>query len=209
MPQIVPGQPLVIPFPNLSELQRQALAAPKILALATSIPVTNAAQCHTANEALKDLLRARDQLEKDRTDVTGPLHKTKTWIDAQYRPVRTMLDSAVNILKAKVSGFTLALEAEKAEQFRLAQQAMAAGDHTGMAQALNESSAIQTGAPEGTSVRQVWTAEVVNPSIVPYGFLCPDLDKIGGHAANTPITSEPVPIPGVRFEKRAITTVRR
>lgn len=209
MTQIVPGQPITVQFPNMSELQRQAQAAPRILSLASEIPATNQAQVDIANEALKGVLRARDALEADRVEVTGPLHKTKAWIDAQYKPVRDTLDAAAKILRDKVGAFVLEQRREKDRQFALAQQAHAAGQHAAMAQALNQSSAVQAAAPAGTSVGEVWEAEVFNPAIVPHAFLCPDLAKIGAHAADTPPDREPAPIPGVRFMKRITTTVRR
>ncbi len=207
--QVVPGQPITVQFPNLSELQRQAQAAPRILALVADIPVTNEAQARIANETLQNLMRARDALEKDRTDVTGPLHKTKAWIDAQYKPVRDTLDRAAGVLREAVGRFVLAQKAEKDRQFALAQAAMVQGDHTGMAQALNQSSAISTAAPAGSSFREVWVAEVFNPTIVPHTFLCPDLEKIANHAMVCPAEQEPYPIPGVRFKKELRSVVRR
>lgn len=212
MPQdlaVVPGQPIVVNFPDLSELQRQALAAPRILELAASIPVKTEQQMQVADQALKGVLRARDALEASRTQVTGPLHRTKAWIDAQHKPVRDTLDEAARLLKDAIAAFLLAKKREQERQFQEAQAAMRQGDHAAMAQALNQSSAAAVSAPQGTSLREVWEAEVVNPSIVPYEFLCPDLVKIGQHAANSSIEHEPTPIPGVRFARRPVVTARR
>lgn len=208
-PPVAPGQPIVVQFPNMSELQRQAQASQSILALASGIKVTNEAQLKIANEAAQLVLRARDALEADRTAVTGPLYKTKAWIDAQYRPVRETIDEAARIIKAEMGAFVQAQRAEEQRKWNEAQAAHAAGQHEAMALALNERTAIVTAAPTGTTVTETWTAEVFNPGLVPYAFLCPDLAKIGAHASATSLDREPEPIPGVRFKKVAAVTVRR
>lgn len=208
--QIVPGQPITVPFPSLSALQQQAQAAPRILALAQDIPVTNTEQCEIANQALRTVLQARDALEKDRTDVTGPLHKTKVWIDSQYKPARDCLDAAAGVLRFKVESFVTSQRQERERQFALAQQAQAIGANAAMAVALNQSSAIQTSAPAGTTVIEEWRATVINAALVPYKFLCPDVAKIEAHASATkPGSGEPAPIPGVRFTLSTRSVVRR
>lgn len=51
-------------------------------------------------------------------------------------------------------------------------------------------------------IKREWAAVVINPSIVPYEFLAPDLAKIQRAATTTPVDRAPMPIGGVRFVLR-------
>lgn len=51
-------------------------------------------------------------------------------------------------------------------------------------------------------IERSWAAELINPAIVPYEYLAPDLQKIQRAAAATPADRAPSPIGGVRFTLR-------
>jgi hypothetical protein len=203
-------QSLTVPLPTSPEwLAREASAAPRIKQHVASIVVFDDASMQSADALTKQLLQLRDKLESERKSVTGPLLDAKRRVDGWFKPVTDLLESAIRDLKNKVAAHLIEQKRKQDELYQLAAQAHTAGNHNVMTAALAATSAVVTEAPKGTSVREVWTAEIFNAAIVPCSYHVVDENRIQAEARATPANQEPAPIPGVRFFKRAETTMRR
>jgi hypothetical protein len=209
-------QSLTVPLPTSPEwLAREASAAPRIRQHVAAIEVSDEASMQSADALTKQLLQLRDRLEAERKSVTGPLLDAKRRVDGWFKPVTDILEVAIRDLKNKVAAHLIEQKRKQDELYRLAAAAHTAatqgvqGAHEVMSQALAATSDVSTAAPQGTSVREVWTAEVFNPAIVPCSYHIVDTARIQAEARATPSNQEPSPIPGVRFIKRAETTMRR
>lgn len=213
---MTPQTSLTVPLPTSPEwLARESSALPRIKSTVESMIVNDDASMQMADAITKDLLKLHDRLEAERKSVTGPLLDAKRRVDSWFKPLTDGLEGLTRTLKNKVAGHLIEQKRRQDELYRLAAEAHTAaqlgapGAHEVMSQALAATSAVVTAAPQGTSVREVWTAEVFNPSIVPCSYHVVDLARIQAEARATPSNVEPAPIAGVRFVKRAETTMRR
>lgn len=207
---------LTVALPTSPEwLAREASAAPRIRQQVQAIVVTDQDSMQFADGMAKQLLQLRDKLEAERKSATGPLLDVKRRIDGWFKPVTDLLEASARDLKNKISTYLIEQKREQDRLFQLAAAAHTAATHgvSGaqevMTQALAATSAVVTEAPQGTSVREVWTAEIFNPAIVPCSYHMVDEARIHREARATPTNEEPTPIPGVRFVKRAETRMMR
>lgn len=161
------------------------------------------------NGFLRDICRAKDEIEAKRKSFTQPLNTVLRALNDEFRPAREALESVERKLKDLLAAFQLAEAARQREAFQLAGDAMRQGETEIVTAALQVANEAGPAELAGTSVREVWTAEVIAPDLLPRDYLVPDLDKINAHAKSTHADTEPMPIPGVRFTKQSIVTVRR
>lgn len=154
---------------------------------------------------IREIKQKHKQLEDRRKEITVPLRKALDSINDLFRPMREALEEGEKILKLKVASY---LEARERENQKALLEAAEAETVEEAAEALTQ---IETATPvKGTSMRHKWEAEVFRPELVPTEFLSPDLDKIeASMRASVEISGEPMPIPGVRFHKKPIVTVRQ
>jgi hypothetical protein len=177
--------------------------------LARSLQIVDAASLAEANEWCKILLSERDALEAMRTSVTKPMLDAKRRVDEWFKPLTQAIDQAVGHLKPLIGMFLQAERQRQAVEYQRALEAHAQGQHTQAVAALNVAGSAAVAPPDGTSMREVWRAQVVNPGMLTREWLIPDEAKIEAHAKATPANAEPYPVPGVRFYKEASVTVRR
>lgn len=163
------------------------------------------------NGFLRDVCRAKDAIEEKRKSFTTPLNAVLRQLNDEFRPAREALEAVERQLKAAIGAYRVAELATQRAAYELAARAMQANEPRVLTEAL--AVAEQAGPAElaGTSVREVWTAEVIAPDLLPetYTKRVPDVERIDEAASSTPADKEPTPIPGVKFVKKQIVTVRR
>lgn len=158
-----------------------------------------------AAEMLRDVKARHKALEAKRKTITKPLAQAKKAVDDLFRKPRTLLESAEYILKGKIAGY---LETQ-AKANDAAVEAVANAESAEDATAALANLKPEPTAPAGVNVRHKWRAIVFSPGIVPDEFRMPDEDKIQAYTDNAVRErGEPMPIPGVRFEKVSIVTSR-
>jgi hypothetical protein len=179
------------------------------VALASLTQVTDAATMAEVNEWCVALLTERDALELGRGVYVKPFKSVGSTIDAAVKIPRDKIDVCVPLLKQRIGAYLQAEKARQAAEYAKAVEAHQAGNHTQAVASLTVASAATTSAPVGTGMREEWVATVINATMVTPEWTTPDLAKIQAHARATALTSEPFPIPGVKFEKKPILSVRR
>ena len=145
-----------------------------------------------AAERLKDAKVRFNELEAQRTAITGPLLTAKVGVDGLFKPLTTALSQAEQILKMKIAAFTQRREDERRQVMAASAAEHAAG---GIPTAIIPAPAQAT----GISVRKVWDFEVLDAAVVPRHLCIPDPKLI---EALIPKEGEPPQVPGVRFFQR-------
>jgi hypothetical protein len=173
------------------------------------LAVSDAVSLAEANEWLQLIVQEKDAIEDMRTSVTKPLNATLKQINSWFKPIADLCAKAESNLKHEIGRYAAAERQKQQLAFQAASLAHSAGAHTAARTALAVASSAETQTPQGTSVREVWRAEIINPAAVPPAFLIPNEPAIQAHARTTPVDVAPVPIAGVRFYKDQIVTVRR
>lgn len=158
-----------------------------------------------AADMLRDVKARHKALEAERKKITAPLNTATKAVNDLFRKPRNLLESAEHMLKGKIAGY---LEAQ-AKANDAAVEAAATAESAEEATAALANLQPETKAPAGVSVRYKWRAIVFSPGIVPDQFRMPDEAKIQAFTDEAVRErGEPVPIPGVRFEKEPIVSSR-
>ncbi len=138
-----------------------------------------------------------------------PLKSEVERIRAPFKAIEDTCDAARGIVDKALGAFALARA--EAERLALAAATKAIAEDRPAAELTTALQARDAAAPvamKGVTFKAFWTAEVINPGMVPHEFLAPDLKKIAAHAGATSPDAEPTPIPGVRFKLETSSTVR-
>lgn len=198
---------------DVGMLARELTNAKAALLIAQGMKVTSQQQAEAAQQFCTVILATVDRLEEARTSITKKILAGKYAVDDLFSPVTGPLKTAADTIKATVGEYVVAGKREQQRQFEEAAAAHRQGNSEAMVQALQQSSlAAVVQAPQGMSVREVWVAEVFNPTLLVqaclvdpsyHQYLAPNMATIDAVAASTPDTDEPIAIPGVRFTKRA------
>lgn len=160
--------------------------------LRDTFQIVDDADLDWAAERLVQAKKRWNELEAERTAITGPLLAAKAGVDALFKPMTTALATAEQLLKEKIGAFTRAREEER----RLVMAASAAEFAAGGTPTAIIPAPAQAA---GVSVRQVWDFEVQDPAAVPRNLCTPDAKLI---RALIPKNGEPPQVPGVRFFQR-------
>ena len=155
-------------------------------------------------EAGKMLIQAKSrwgELEGRRTALTKPLLAVKRGIDDLFSPVLRSLSDTEAILKAKIGGYTAAIEAQRRT---LMQQSAAEFQAGGTPVAIIPEPARTA----GVSVRFVWDFEVTEPDAVPRDLCSPDAAKIKNSIWYADTGNPPRPVQGIRFFQREQVSAR-
>lgn len=110
---------------------RNARRVEVLLNMARSITITNAQEYEMAAGELRRVKAVWDELETERTSLTGPLNEVLKKLNARFQPYLKALcgetgkkmECAESILKAKMAAFQAAEEARAREERRKAEEA--------------------------------------------------------------------------------------
>ncbi len=117
-----------------------------------------------------------------------------------YKPALDALDAAEKALKSALAAGQARIEEQNRKALAAAQSASSPSE------VLAASAAIQPATlPTGVHMRETWSFEIVDESIIPREFLCVDEKKIRAHVAQY---HEATRIPGVIVTKKATIVAR-
>lgn len=178
-------------------------------ALAAGFAVADPDSMKRGDELLKEILRERDGLEEVRKSGPGALDSIVRGLNAKFKPLRDKLDAAAANLKHAIGTYVVAERRKQEQAYQAAATAHAEGNHGEAQLALASAVGVQTTAVQGTSVREVWAVKRIAADLVPREWMVPDVPAINAHARETPIDTDPAPIPGVVFERVPAVSARR
>jgi hypothetical protein len=199
-------QPVFAFSPSELDAKRAELAEAQ-QAVAT-LTVTDAESMAKVDAIVKAVKVEAKAIEEMRTSVTKPLNEILKTVNGWFRPLSTLCKTIEDVGKKEVGNYLNAERHKQEQAYQAAALAHQAGAHSHAAAQLAVASEAQTTAPQGTSVREEWRAEIFNPKIIPYDWTIPDEPRINAHAKATPADQEPTPIAGVRFVKVPVVAVR-
>ncbi len=182
--------------------------APDILRMLHEFEITRDSQLTIANAMLREILERKDEYETRLKKATEPLSSALNEIRSWFKPALVPLKEYEEILREKIGSYLLTQKQAREALHALAAQAQAEGDNRTTIMALNAAGAPVI-APVGTSIREVWEAEVEDADLVPREYMIPDLSKISAYARQHKSHETPAPIPGVVFRRKPIVSVRR
>jgi hypothetical protein len=168
-------------------------------------PIVDQSDLDQLGAGMKEAKARLNELERQRRGLTDPLMAEVENYREWYRPVERAYDALMKAMKARTARhFEETAKAQQAAQ-QAAGAAFQAGDQ---AKAFDTLAAAPLPAhTDGVGVRFEWTAEIVNPGMVPREYCEPSLALVRGTFRPGQET-EPAPIPGVKFSKRPIVAVR-
>ena len=161
-----------------------------------------------ANVWLHAVASAEKEVENFRKSITQPINAELDAINGEFMPRVKRARQLKSMLADALAAYVKEQQRAKDEAMRQAAQAHLAGQHQDAQLALQVANQAQASAPAGTSMRQVWKAQVTDPAAVPREFCVPDEKRINQIARETPAGARPPAIPGVHFYLDTQTTVR-
>lgn len=181
----------------------------KLEPIIAAIEVTDDAAQADAVSWATDISRELDAIEATRTRFTGPLNAILRMVNGWFKPRSERLTALRKALDAKTGAYFQAQRAKQTAALQAAAAAHRAGDHETAALAVTEANNARTITPGNATFREVWQAEIVNPSLIPRAWCLPNESAINRHARECPIDVAPTPIAGVKFTKVPDVRIRR
>lgn len=188
-------------------LPKLAANAAALSELVEVLPLVTPADEQTAVGVLSAIKELVAEAEDERKALVKPYKSESDKIDAAFRGPRKILETVERRLRMRLAEAAENRERERRAALAAAAEAARAGQAEAANAAIVKASEAAAPAPEGVSFRWAWAVEVEDAAAVPRAFLAVDVGALERHAAAAG-TSEPVPVPGVRFVRKA-TTVRR
>lgn len=157
---------------------------------------------------LRQTVDERKQIEAMQAGLLQPLNAAVKAVKALFQPALQAKAASEAKLRELVGGYQLARAAEQRRLLNEAAKAAQQREPAALTTALAAATAAEPEKLAGVGFREVWAVRRIAADLVPYEWCVPDEARIRKHARETPIDSEPSPIPGVLFERVASTTVR-
>ena len=177
---------------EIAPLEHEAASA---LVAIQALEITTEAEADNVTAALTEVHEKIKQLETTRKRATKPLLDSKKEIDSWFRPAKTALEEAKELLKNKIAAWL-------DSQAQARDDALAEGDIE-KALALKEPET-----PRGLSTREVWTWEVTDLDALPRSLLIVDDQKIR-ELVGSASQPEKLRVPGLRiFRERRVVMGR-
>ena len=220
---------------NLVELKIESpdnaplLAAESAFAAAEARTITTAADATAVAQDLKEIKHKAREIEAMRKSLVAPIDEARARIQAFFKPPLDFLQKAESALKGKLLAYQdaerrIAQEAARKEAERLrklaeakAKRAEKRGDVEAAEELREQPIIVPTAAPtalEGTSVRVLWRAELVDIRelcrAIADGKAPADLVRFEQAAGNRLATAlkDAADVPGVRFTREESMAVR-
>jgi len=190
-----------------SSLPRLHANAEALSALVDVLPLVTPEDEQIAADVLNAIKDLTNESEKERKALVEPYKSEANAIDAAFRAPRKILESVERRLRMRLAEVAEIRERTRRAALAAAAEAARAGEAEAANAAIVRAAESAPAAPEGVAFRWAWGVEVDDPAAVPRAFLTVDVGALERHAAAAG-ASDPAPIPGVRFVRRA-TTVRR
>lgn len=159
-----------------------------------------------ANETLKLLKTEVKAIEEMRTSATKPMNEALNTVRGWFKPLESLCAEVEKLLKDKIAAKTLELRKKAEEDTKKLLAACDQSDYNTLSTLVT--SAATDPKLAGTSVREVWTATICKPDLVPREWCTPDEKRINAMARATKPDEIPPGIPGVMFVKKAQVSTR-
>lgn len=148
-------------------------------------------------------------LKEMREGALKPLKVTENTIRSWFRAVEDIYEECVKVIDAGISEYHLAARQLERETFTAAADLHAVGNDIAARALVAESNTqSQRTTPKGTSVREVWTSELVSAPDVEREWCIPDEKRVEALARNTPPDAPAPSVKGFRFVKKVIVSGR-
>lgn len=185
----------------------------KVVALVSTLKVTDAASLAEADSWNKELLREKDELEQVRLAGPGALNKLGRAMGLKFKPLFDSLEVGVSNLKREIGNYTIAERKKQEESYQAAVVAHVAGDHASAQMSLELASTAETNAPKGSTVREVWQVEryelgLMTLSTPEHPGLVPDESAINAYLRKLRPDEKPA-LPGVICKLVPAVSTRR
>ncbi len=178
------------------------------LAVAEAFAVVDVGTAEAATVLIRVVKDEAKALEEMRTSAGKPLLEAKRTLDGWFKPNLETCARIEKVLKAKLGAWQIEERRRADAALLAAAQAHVAGDAATANQALVVVNTAHTDAPAGTTVREVWQAQIVDAAAVPRDWCVPDEKRIAAYARGCPAGQAPLPIAGVVFQKVPAVAVR-
>lgn len=173
--------------------------AEAVLTMTRDFQITTQGDMDFANECLRDVKGELKWINEERGQATKPMNTALAVIRGWFKPAQDHFEASKKIWNDKILAFLAVQEEAQRKAMASVQQANAAGDVAGVAQAMTQAAGAVVEAPKGQSTRETWHFEITDPAAVPAVFCSPDPAKITAAIAQG--GGDPG-IPGVRVFKR-------
>lgn len=191
--------------PAVIEAKRAQLATARDVA--GGLVIANQDDADRASQLRHGLKEERKAIEGLRKPIADQIRAALNTFNAMFKPSVELIDEALSDIDRAISEWALAAKERQRKAFAEAAQLTIAGEHTAARELLAVSNeAAAKVAPRGTSVREVWHAEINNPAAVPRDWCVPDEKRIQAMARATPDNQQPTPIDGVHYVRKVIVT---
>ena len=167
--------------------------------------ITDEEDLALAGEMLADVKGRLKRLEAKRKEITGPMNKALKAVNNLFREPKERLGEAERMLKGGIAGYMSRVAESNDDAYA------EAGEAETTQEAVNALEKVRdVTAPKGISIRHTWVPVIVDENKVPQHLCSPDISKIKAEMAGKVFTDtgEPVPIAGVRFERKDIVSSR-
>jgi len=205
--------PPAVLMPETSFVQTLVLARAEAVASAMveirdDMELVSAEDVQMATDLVKEVKRWHDEIDAEREALTKPLYNVQKWINGLFRPVLNSLVLKETRLKGMIGAF------HRKEQERQRQLLAAAALEAQKAKTQQEYKAVINHAvatvaqaapvPNGITVGETWTFEVLDEAAVPVEFKSVDRTKV-----TAAIKAGIREVPGLRIFSNAKVTVRK
>lgn len=193
---------------NEAEIINSTQEAQADLAFARKLKIVDDTGFAQWAEDAKEIARQIKATKLAKDTVLAPLQAAVTAVNALFKPREDAYNALNALIRGELERYGLAKKTEARAQMKAAGEAANRGDTDGVAVALTRVSAAAPDKSLGVTIREVWSAEVVAPNMVPREWCIPDEKRINKLARETPAGRVPCGIPGVRFTLVGSSTVR-
>lgn len=172
-----------------------------LLAQLQPYPVDTQEQFQNLVDTAADCKVERDGLILEKESITKPLNAALTATRRIFDPPIKFLESCETLIKSKLEA---RLAAQRAAQDRaLTEVAQGRVSHATMQVATGQELLV---AAEGSYTIEHWSAEVVDPTLLPMSYWIPNVDMLNDLAKRH---KGQIQVPGVRFIRKETIAIRR
>lgn len=158
-----------------------------------------------ANNVLREAKKQDKILEEREKAITAPLNKALKAARELFKPARSKLQEIERLTKRAIGDFAQRQEEHNQKALQEVHAAVVANAPSEAIDASAQKIArVET--VEQMNVRYTWDFEIVDEDQVPRSFLAVNETAVKAHIKKH--KEEPAPVPGIRFVKKSIVSVR-
>jgi hypothetical protein len=162
-------------------------------------------------ERAREVARDWDRIEGMRLAAVEPLNAEKTRVQALFKPALQALDTLKRALAGKVGAYQLKQDEERRALEAEAAKAARKRDQKALTEAITKAESAGPVKLAGSGTRFAWRVANVDPAKLPEEYFkrVVDEDKVQALVKGLKGDAQPKKVPGVTFERVAVTSVKR